>query len=133
MKTYYKNGSLVLYILTHRGRALHQGYKYLIQHNSMAYRAFNKRATLREYMREHRLLIGKRISDRGIILSGAYIEHMLWDPLEYQRQANGPMTEKSAIVSNGDWTECIINRKTKTWYYLNPNCKRKVFDWPLID
>lgn len=133
MRTYYKNGSLCLYILTRRGRALHQGYKYLVQHDGMAYRAFNKRDTLREYLREYGLKIGRRVSDRGVYLLGEYTENMLLDVQEYNRQANSPMAEKSAIVNNGEWTECIINRKTKTWYYLNPNCPRKVFDWPLLD
>lgn len=105
-------------------------YQYVIQNKGMSYVAFCNLSSMMMWMEERGLSLDKMIDvNSWVNVQGKHREVAHMETVANFNLRGG---RRSMIMSNGDWTECVINDDDgiRTIHYLNVNVRdRKVFDW----
>ncbi len=137
----------------------HMGYKYLVYRNWMNYTAFKTRMGLNYWLECRHLSIDGKVTDgESNTIDGEYIKISLLhiDPIlpDYSNSQNlknwehesfdsfglSNSLQKIYLMDNGDYTSAYVyhginanvypnKNPMTTIYYLNPNCKRIVYNW----
>lgn len=113
-----------------RGRNGGLPYKYLITERATSYTAFYTKTAFKRWIRERGLRLGKRMGWRGLYkIEGGFISRS-WLNEEYFSMM-AIRFPKTRVMSNGDYTQGVITSEHGIFVvnYLNPNCKREVYDY----
>lgn len=109
------------------------GYWYLVYSGVQSHTAFRKRSNLLKWLELRNLTINGELPQQGersyLSVGGEYRHAM---HMNYQKfYGLLGKCEQSREMSNGDWTLSLLTRDDDdivTVNYLNPNCRRQVFD-----